>query len=214
MTNEEYLKRKKILSWNIGIHIFLSIITYFIWTAMMISYKKSCKEYESKTEEDKEENLIVKDIYFNVAGISFDGRQEIIDKELHYALKNDYLEEYDGLTNKEIIEMDEGMPEFNYVEVSKLRLEPTTLNNKEVIEIHITMFTGKEYHIGYVPKKDLDMVFDFLEYYQNNQELKLKATGFITGGKIKQIEYDEDDKPFIDIVEYTYGISINLKLIK
>ena len=110
--------------------------------------------------------------------------------------------------------MDDRVYEYNFVKINKLRLEPNTLNHKDVIEVHVTLFTGKEYHIGYVPKKDLDMVFDFLEYYQENQNLTLKADGYITGGTMKIVKYDEDDKPFIDTMEYNYGININLQLVK
>lgn len=166
----------------------------------------------SPTLANNEPNLIRK-CYFKVSGVTFDNRQDILKKIVKNAIRKKYIEPFDGMTNKEIIEYGDSVFEAQYVRVPSLRLEPTTYKNKDAIEVYIRGFDDeKEYMVGYVEKDHILDVLEILEILHNNPDYELKADSYFTGGKVKDIEYDYDDKPYIDVKELNYGIDVILEV--
>ena len=180
------------------------------------SKKKQVKQQNNTTVYNfkKNENLIKK-IDFNVAGITFDNRQKIINEILHEALTNGYISyTYNGLNNKEIIDQNCRVYEFEYVNINTIRLKPTKFEGKDAIEVYIKDFDDiDEYLIGYVPKKEISNIIDFLQMYKDHPEYKVEKDVWFTGGKYKDVEYDDEkDKDIIVTGEDYYGINVILKL--
>lgn len=163
----------------------------------------------------KKEDNFIKKIDFNVAGVTFDNRQNVINKILHEALTNgDISYTYNGLTNKEIIDENCKVHEFEYVNIPTIRLKPSQFEEKDAIEVYISDFDDiDEYMIGYVPKKEIDNVINFLQIYKNHPEYKVKKDVWLTGGKYKDVVYDDEkEKDVIVTGEDYYGINVILKL--
>lgn len=171
------------------------------------------KKDSSNIKNEHTPNLI-KEVYFKVAGITFDNRQKTIKKIVRNAIKFGYTDTYYNMSNKEIINSMDEIYEINDLKVSSLRLEPTKIDNKDAIEVFIKDFdSDKEYLMGYVPKNKLNDVFDFLAIVKEHSEYIIKANAYFTGGKFKTSEYDEEkEKDVVITDERNYGINVNLKL--
>lgn len=155
---------------------------------------------------------LIKRVYFKTAGVTFDNRQDVFKKFVKAAKKEYCFEPYDGMTNKEIIELDDSVFETSHLEINSLRLEPTEIKNKNAIEVHITDFYGKkEYLVGYVEKDEIDNVLEVIELIHNNPQYKVESKAYIVGGKVKKVVYD-DDKPSIMIDELNYGLDVILAI--
>lgn len=157
----------------------------------------------------------VKKISFKVAGITFEGRQEIIKKMVKEAISEGIIEPYDGMTNREIIECGYDVYETENVKLKNIRLEPTEFEGKDAIEIYIEHLVDEEQiMVGYVPKKQVQEVLSLIEQF-NTDEYKLKTDALLVGGKCKVIEYDEEkDEDYIVSDEREFGIKIELSLIE
>lgn len=145
---------------------------------------------------------------FNVAGITYENRQNIIKKIVKSAIKDEMIIPYGGMTNKEIKESGENIFEIEYFKPDKVRLEPATYDNKPAIEVYIT-YDDKEYMIGYVPKKMLKEITDFLQKTEENKDYKLTCDAYFTGGKVKGIDYTTET---LVTKELNYGLDITLNL--
>ena len=220
MEEKDYLKKKKIVNWNIGIHILLCICTWCIWLIFYFKFKKECEEYELKQQNERErlykehqENIVV-DTYFKVSGVTFENRQELIDSIVKQGIEDGYIEPYGGYSNKEIIDDVEEVNEADEAELD-VRLEKTKYENEDAIAVYIKDYRDNEYLIGFVPKRNLADVMDALNIMSNNPNYKLHLESYITGGKIKAKEYDsEEDKEIVIKDEKNYGINVKLKITK
>lgn len=149
-------------------------------------------------------------VYFKVAGVTFENRQELIKKIVKSRLSDIFYKPYNGWSNKEIEEYGYIVYEANNVPLNKLRLEPTTFDGDDAIEIYETD-DDNEILMGYVPKNKIKEVINFLKTYQDHPEYKLNATAYYTGGKYKEYDYDEEK---INIGYDNYGINVKLELYK
>ena len=199
----------------IGFYIGLILISIGIVITIKNNKLKSNSNKNITIKNNNNPNLI-KEVYFKAAGVTFDDRQSIFKKLVKDGIKDGYIEPYDNMSKKEIIDCYSEVYEANDISVKSIRLEPTTFENEDAIEIYIKDFNNdKEYLIGYVPKKDIKNTEEFLLLYQEHPEYTLKAEAYITGGKFKTSEYDEDkEKDVIITDERNYGLNINLKLFK
>ncbi len=155
----------------------------------------------------------IAEVYFQVAGVTFEDRQKIIKKIVNQTKKASYYTPYDAMTNKDIIEINEKIYELPNLYVDSFRLNPTTFKNEDAIEFYLIDENEKEYLVGYVPKVKIKEVQDFLQIYQEHPEYTIKHFAYFTGGKYKINEIDT--MTFKDVVktyEDTYGINVNLKL--
>ena len=212
---KRYEIEQKILKWNKWIHIVLGFLTYFLWFLfLIIIFFDIKKSFESDKNDKKNSNNLVKEIYFKVAGITFENRQEIIKKMIKNFIKYNDIETYYNMTNKEIIESMDEIYEINDLKVPSLRLEPIEEDGNDAIEVYIKDFdSNQEYLMGYVPKNKLNEVMNFLTVVQNNPDYKILADAYFTGGKFKTSKYDEEkEKDIIVIDERNYGLNVNLKL--
>lgn len=196
----------------IGIICFSLAYTY----NKCITFKKDGFDNKKDSHNIKKEHThnLIKEVYFKVAGVTFENRQKIIKKIVKNAIKLEYTETYYNMTNKEIIDSMDEIYEINDLKVSSLRLEPTEIDNKDAIEVFIKDFDKEqEYLMGYVPKNKLNEVIDFLQIVQEHSEYIIKADAYFTGGKFKKSKYDEEkEKDVIITDERKYGINVNLKL--
>lgn len=220
MDEKSYLRKKKIINWNIWVHIVLSLFTYFIWLIFLFKFKRDCKEYERVKEKERdrlyEEHKanIVKDINFKIAGVTFENRQDIINSIVKQGIKDGYIEPYGGYSNKEIIDGPEEVNEANNAELN-IRLEKTKYENEDTVALYIKDYEENEFLIGFVPKQNLSNVLEALDIMDKNPEYKLRLSSYITGGNIKTTEYDgETDKEIVVKDEKIYGINVNLKITK
>lgn len=173
-------------------------------------FKKNSKEKSISTDT----NNLISEVYFKVTGVSFKDRQKIIKEIVNENKDSIFYKPYYGMSNKEILEDGNDIYEINDLKVNSIRIEPTTFNNEDAIEIYITDNNSKEFLIGYVPKNKIDEVFNFLKIYNNNN-YRLEANAYFTGGKYKSVEYNEEqEKDIIVTKENEYGINVNLKLYK
>lgn len=152
----------------------------------------------------------IKAVYFKVAGITYEDRQEKIKKLLRDAFKLGYYEKYDGMTTAEIKDCGDTIYEANHIYFNNLKLVPTKYDDKDAIEIHVDDLSdeNKLIMVGYVPKKDINEVSDFLKYKEEHPEYKYKEIVNLTGGKGKRINFDNE----METVELNYGIDIALEL--
>lgn len=204
---------KKILNLPIWLHVILTIITSFLWLIVVaIAYFTKDKEVANATIDNNKKEP-VEAIYFNVAGITFENRQNIIQDIINDAKETMSIDLYDGMTSKEILECGYEVYEISDLKLSSIRLNPTEYKNQDAVEIYITDFNKKEHMIGYVPKDKVEEVLDFMENIEKHPEYTLKADAYITGGKYKNAEYDlEKDKDVLITDKRNYGINIKLEL--
>ena len=151
---------------------------------------------------------------FNVAGVTAKNEQnKDIQKLLRqqgklYAKENGY-ESYGGYKNKEIIEDDLEVAEFEDLYFSQDEIsfvpEPTNEYEPNAIKVFIT-YDEVPIHIGYVPKKNNVELKNILD----NEDVR-RIEGRYVGGKIKSLDYDDDeDKDIVVIEELTLGVNIQL----
>lgn len=154
----------------------------------------------------------VKIISFNVAGISFDDKQEMIEDMVKEAIEQEIFIPYNGMTNREIIEFGYDVCQTDNVYLDNVRLNLTKYEGKDAIEIYAEhLVNDEEIMLGYVPKKNIKEVLDILEKVNNNYKIKINA--LLVGGKYKIIEVDEyTDKESIEIEELNYGVEITIYL--
>ena len=154
----------------------------------------------------------IKAVYFKVAGISYEDRQETIEKMLKIAFKLGCYEKYNGMTNEEIKNCGDTIYEANNIYFNKLKLVLTKYEDKDAIEVYVdNLYDGnKLLMVGYVPKKDINEVLDFLKYKEEHPRYKYKEIVSLTGGKGKRVNYDNE----METVELNYGIDIALELYK
>lgn len=160
-----------------------------------------------------------KEISIKVAGVtksSEDGKdiQAILKSIANQYKREEELQSFDGLTNKEIIEdYYDNIGEFEGQNIyNKINFVEDELNeyDKNAIKIYLLDVNDKEHHIGYV-KRDSNVALK-KELAQNNL---LKTETEFTGGKYKRIEYDYDyekdkDKNTVESYEITRGLSIKI----
>lgn len=144
---------------------------------------------------------------FDVTGITFEDRQSIIKKIVKSAIKDEIINPYGGMTNKEIKESGENVFEVEYFSPDDIRLELTTIDNKNAIEVYIT-YDDKEYMIGYVPKR---MIKEVTEFLQKSDDYKLTYDAYFTGGKVKEIDFETEN---LVTNELNYGLNVTLNLDK
>lgn len=113
------------------------------------------------------------------------------------------------MTNKEIIEFGDGTAEFEDLYLSDEEvifiLEPNNTYDKNAIKVFLK-FNEYDFptHIGYVPKTETKNLKNII----NTKNVTLIDTRYV-GGKIKNVEYDEEtDKEKVVIEELTLGIEI------
>ena len=78
-----------------------------------------------------------KAVYFKVAGITYEDRQEKIKKMLKDTFKLGYYEKYDSMTTAEIKDCGDTIYEANNIYFNHLKLVPTKYEDKDAIEIHV-----------------------------------------------------------------------------
>ena len=159
--------------------------------------------------------MLVNTITFNVKGVTFKNENnKDIQKEIKRVLKeykdNDYFGElYGGYTNKEIMEMDLNVSEYEgYTFPAKLVGDEH--NGEECLKIYIKTYNDEYVHIGYAPKKEIEDIATWL----TKENIKVDGELCVVGGKYKHLEiYEEDyeEKERVAIHELTYGIQVNLK---
>ena len=149
----------------------------------------------------------------NIADFKVGNEQvRFVDEWLKLSKENGF-ELYGGFSNKEIIEDDLEVSEFEDIFFTKQEVsfvpEPTNKYDSNAIKLYIN-FDEAPIHIGYVPKKDNIKVKSILE----NEDIRRFEVRFV-GGKIKSVDYDyEKDKDVIVIDEVTLGIEVEIYFIK
>lgn len=144
-----------------------------------------------------------REITFRVAGISMGDIQKNIKSMVKE--EKEYGDQYDGLTNKDILEMySEGdkIYEVNINGTSEIQLMPEPENKYDPNAIKV--IHAEIGHIGYVPAVECEKVKKVLS---KDYSIEWK----LIGGKYKYIEYDYDnDKDVVRIQNDTYGVQITL----
>lgn len=158
--------------------------------------------------------MLINTISFNVKGVTFKNENnKDIQKEIKRVLKeykdNDYFGElYGGYTNKEIMEMNLNVSEYEgYTFPAKLVGDE--YNGEECLKIYMKTYNDEYVHIGYAPKKEIEDIATWL----TKENIKVDGELCVVGGKYKHLEiYEEDyeEKERVAIRELTYGIQVNL----
>lgn len=169
--------------------------------------------------DDTKQNLVVepyKEIRFRVAGVTKTNEnqkqiQSIIKKITKGYKEEDYIESFEGYSNREIIEyMYEGTEfEGQYIrDVIKLVPEPDNPYDEDAIKVYLKDVKEEYHHIGYVGKKINRMVNSVLSL----SEYKIEYfEAEFTGGKCKSVEYDyEKDQDRVEVKELSRGLHINV----
>ena len=139
---------------------------------------------------------------FHVAGITYhdDELQRIIK-----GLRSEcMLEKYQALTNAQIKEYGANMSIYEGQYIKGAKLEPYVHKNKDAIKVILPDYKGNWYEVGSVPKDHLEDVIALLE-----EPDKIKNIEFeIVGGDVKGVDYDDNNKPFINEFSCRFGIAI------
>ncbi len=154
-------------------------------------------------------------INFKVKGVTFkneDGKdiQKGIKSILNEYKKNKYFDSlYGGYTNKEIIEYDLNISEYENVKLPA-RLVGDEFKGEECLKIYLKTYNDDYFHVGYAPKENLEEIAEWL----NRKDLKCDGSIEIIGGKYKhsEIEENEDYEEIEKVVieELTYGLEVTL----
>ena len=155
-----------------------------------------------KEPEQQQEPKDTTTIYtFNVAGISY--HYDELNKIINGLTSEYMLKKYQGMTNSEIIELDHNLCIYEEQYIKGCKLEPYVYKGKDAIKVILPDYKGKWYEVGNVPKNSIETVINLLE------EEKITNIEFeIVGGDVKAIEYDDNNKPYIDEYDINYGVAI------
>lgn len=210
-------------------HIVATIFTYGIWAIVYFASKYSTTVQDNKPL--KKENITTPNnetkieqtnnlkpnfnIYqFNVAGTSFNdeetdkNRQKIIQNIAKEGIELGYLIPYNDTSNKDMLELyidEEFWVAGQYIKRTKL--EETKYNNEIAIKVYISDYNDIYYHIGYVPKIEINKVMEILN--SNPKEIYSE----FSGGKFKEIYFDDEtlkDKVRVND-SLSYGIKVTIK---
>lgn len=209
---------EKILSWKIWIHVVIGLCTYFVWFIVLLIIFLDMKNIEKKlynspngVSSSNSKYTPVKIFSFNVAGITHENRQELIEKMVKKAFKEGYYEKYDGMTNKDIKESYDTVFEANHIVFHKMKLNKTKFDDKDAVEVYVEDLCDddKSHMVGYVPKNKIKELNEFLEYKDNHPEYEYKEFVDLVGGKGKRLSYDNEQ---IEEINLNYGIEVSLQL--
>lgn len=154
-------------------------------------------------------------INFHVTGVTFknDSNKEIqplLRRIAREIASEQGIEKYDGWTNKEIIEYQTEVAEFEGVEFGDyitFEKNPNNEFDKNAIKVIVNL-NGEKFHIGHIPKKDNIEIGKLLDADLIDTEI---TDAVFVGGKIKEVEYDtEIDKEIIVVKELNLGVRITL----
>lgn len=158
--------------------------------------------------------MLLNTINFKVAGVTFENEEgKDVQKEIKRILneykKNDYFGElYGGYTNSEIKEMDLNVSEYEGYKFPA-KIVGDEYNGENCFKIYFKTYNDEYVHIGYVPKSNLDELTEWL----TKEDISIKGTLEVVGGKYKYCElYEEDyeEKERVATKELTYGIEISM----
>ena len=158
--------------------------------------------------------MLVKQISFKVKGVTFQNEDnEDIQKEIKRILKeyknNGYFDElYGGYTDKEIVEMDLNVSEYEGYSFP-VKLVGDEYNGEDCLKIYFKTYDDKYVHVGYAPKEKINDISEWI----SKKDLRIDGKLNIVGGKYKYAEiYEEDyeEKERVVKQELTYGIEITL----
>ena len=210
-------------------HIVATIFTYGIWAIVYFATKYSTTVQDNKplkkenitttnneTKAEQTNDLKTKfNIYqFNVAGTTFideetgKNRQRIIQNIAKEGIELGYLIPYNDTSNKDMLELyidEEFWVAGQYIKRTKLEI--TEYNNEPAIKVYISDYKDVYYHIGYVPKVEINKVLEIL----NNNPKEIYSE--FTGGKFKEIYFDDEvlkDKVRIND-SLSYGVKVTIK---
>jgi hypothetical protein len=151
---------------------------------------------------------------FNVAGVTAKNEdkkdiQKLLRQQGKLYLKENYLDLFGGYKNREIIEDDLEVAEFEDLLFAQQEIsfvpEPTNEYDSNAIKVYIK-YEDVPVHIGYVPKKvnvELKRILD-------EEDVRRFEARYV-GGKIKSVDYDdEEDKDIVVIEELTLGVEIKV----
>lgn len=166
---------------------------------------KTITYIETKNNEPEE---LIKRVNTFVVGLKYEGRQGKLTRIINELKRNDgfMYEPYDGMTNKEILE--DG---FSVYEISTESLPDTRIikedNNqfdKNALMVYISDFKGVYHHIGYIPKERCIEIREMMDKY------KVLIGSSISGGKYKDIDYDDYGNEKVKTFNSDYGIDLSI----
>ena len=135
-------------------------------------------------------------------------RQRIIQNIAKEGIELGYLIPYNDTSNKDMLELyidEEFWVAGQYIKRTKLEI--TEYNNEPAIKVYISDYKDVYYHIGYVPKVEINKVLEIL----NNNPKEIYSE--FTGGKFKEIYFDDEvlkDKVRIND-SLSYGVKVTIK---
>lgn len=163
-----------------------------IWLFTKKSKKKSAPAIIKNKAKDK--NTFT----FNIAGVTKEGRQDIIKNIVSDWKECNADDVYEGMKNKEIKNLDDDVYEVNIEDWCDIELIPEPDNKYDPNAIKIISDFG---NLGYVPADSTKKVKSIMEKDYN-------LSWRLVGGKYKY--YDEyEDKIITETL--TYGIEINMR---
>ncbi|MBU5342294.1 HIRAN domain-containing protein [Caldifermentibacillus hisashii] len=151
---------------------------------------------------------------YRVAGVTKENDKGINIQDLLKRLangykKNDYIESWEGLTKREMIECYMEQSEFEGQTISNvIRFEPEPDNpyDPNAIKVFMKDVNGIEHHVGYIRREDTQEIKEQMQ----REDFKYIAVSF-TGGKYRSVDYDVDtDKEVINEEELTRGLELTL----
>lgn len=142
---------------------------------------------------------------YKVVGVTFEGRQEIIQEVIDSYKAKGKLKSWDNQTDEQIIADSLEGPEFEgqvLNSVITLKKEPNNPHDPKAIAVYLQDAQLKKHHIGYIPKEQTDEV-------SNLMKTTTRIDAEFIGGRYKAIEEAEDDTEYIEVREETIGILIS-----
>ena len=121
-----------------------------------------------------------------------------------YKRNNYFGKLYDGHSDTEIMEKRMYVTEYQGQEF-RGSIEKCILEGKKNYKVYIKDYKGELFHIGYVP---FGKVEEIEEWIDNNKNLDMKGSIYISGGKCKY--YDDDNKTIVN-EEKEYEFEVELR---
>ena len=122
---------------------------------------------------------------------------------------NDYFDKlYGGYTNKDIIEMDLNVSEYEGYSFPA-KLVGDEYNGEDCLKVYFRTYNDEYVHVGYAPQEELEEIAEWI----TKKDIKIEGNLSIVGGKYKYLEtYEEDyeEKERVAKEELTYGIEVTL----
>lgn len=150
----------------------------------------------------------VKRMNFPVVGLNYENRRKLLKGIIQRHKKEGLFmfELYEGYTNKQIIEdyLDKVYEITDSLSGCIIEKEDDNPYDENALRVMVSDVDGTYHHIGYVPREYCVEIRDLMESY------RMLIGNTITGGKYKQVVYDDYGNEKVKVFDSEYGLNLSV----